>query len=327
MTEQRISISNPGGFGKVAVVYGGLSAERDISLMTGAAVLAALQEKSIDAHGIDAGRSLVEELRAGGYDRVWIALHGRGGEDGSLQGALQVLGIPYTGSGVLGSALAMDKIRNKSLLQGVGLPTPPFRDLVDTSSLDGLVAELGLPLAIKPASEGSSLGMTRVVSENELPAALELAKKHSEGVIAEPWLAGAEYTVGVLQGEALPAIRIETPRDFYDYEAKYFSDSTRYFCPAGLSDDDEHRYRALCVDAFRATGLEGWGRVDFLLDDDGNAQIIDINTVPGMTGHSLVPMAAAENGIDFAELCWRILETSFIDRDLGDRDPRMDGDD
>lgn len=317
MREQRIEIGDPIGFGRVAVVFGGLSAEREISLLTGNSVLDALKQKGVDAHGIDAGSAPLDDLIRSGFDRVWIALHGRGGEDGSLQGALQTIGMPYTGSGVLGSALSMDKIRNKLTLQGAGLPTPGFRVLHDASSLDGLAAELGLPLAIKPASEGSSLGMTKVVDEAVLPDALTLAKRHGDDVIAEPWLPGAEYTASILQGESLPLIKIETPREFYDYEAKYFTDTTRYLCPAGLSDRDEETFRSLSVKAFETIGAAGWGRVDFLLDDQGRAQIIDINTVPGMTSHSLVPMAAAETGIDFGELCWRVLETSFLDRDLG----------
>ncbi len=313
-TESRATIGDAGAFGRVAVVYGGLSPEREISLLTGEAVLAALQGKGVDAHGIDAGIDLLEVLANGRFDRAWIALHGRGGEDGSLQGALQLMGLPYTGSGVQGSALAMDKYRSKLLMMGCGLPTPAFRVLAGAADLDGLADELGLPLAIKPVCEGSSLGMAKVTDAADLAAAYEVACRHDDCVIAELWLDGGEYTTGILQGEALPIIRIETPRSYYDYEAKYFSDSTRYHCPAGLSTEQELRFRKMSLQVFADIGAEGWGRVDFVLDDRGEPQILEINTVPGMTSHSLVPMAAAQQGIDFPELCWRILETSFIAR-------------
>lgn len=313
-TESRTSIRNADGFGRVAVVYGGLSPEREISLLTGEAVLAALQERDVDAHGVDAGADLLDVLSAGRFDRVWIALHGRGGEDGSLQGALQLMNLPYSGSGVQGSALAMDKYRSKLLLRGCELPTPPFRLLTGVADLDDAVDELGLPLAVKPVCEGSSLGMSKVTDAADLPAAYELACRHDDCVIAEVWLDGGEYTTGVLQGEALPIIRIETPRSYYDYQAKYFTDSTQYHCPAGLSDEQEHRFRQLSLKAFTDIGGEGWGRVDFILDDDDEPQILEVNTVPGMTSHSLVPMAAKQHGIDFPELCWRILETSFLAR-------------
>ena len=313
-TETRKTIRDANAFGRVAVVYGGLSPERDISLLTGEAVLAALQEKGVDAHGVDAADDLLEVLASGGFDRVWIALHGHGGEDGSLQGALQLMGLPYTGSGVQGSALAMDKYRSKLLMLGCGLPTPPFRVLTGVADLAGLPDELGLPLAIKPVCEGSSLGMSKVTDAADLEAAYELACRRDGGVSAERWLDGGEYTTGILQGTALPIIRIETPRSYYDYQAKYFSDSTRYHCPAGLSAEQELRLRKISRQVFADIGGAGWGRVDFILDDRGEAQILEINTVPGMTSHSLVPMAAQQQGIDFPELCWRILETSFIAR-------------
>jgi D-alanine-D-alanine ligase len=307
-------IHDADAFGRVAVVYGGLSPERDVSLLTGEAVLAALQEKAVDAHGVDAGVNLLEVLASGRFDRVWIALHGRGGEDGSIQGALQLMGLPYTGSGVQGSALGLDKYRSKLLMLGCGLSTPRFRVLADAADLDGLAEDLGLPLAIKPNCEGSSLGMSKVTDAADIEAAYQLACQHDECVIAELWLDGGEYTTGILQGEALPIIRIETPRSFYDYKAKYFSDSTLYHCPAGLSAEQELRFRKLSLQVFTDIGGEGWGRVDFILDDRGEPQILEINTVPGMTSHSLVPMAAKQQGIDFPELCWRILETSFIAR-------------
>ncbi|MCH8958371.1 MAG: D-alanine--D-alanine ligase, partial [Proteobacteria bacterium] len=265
-TESRTRISDADAFGRVAVVYGGLSPEREISLLTGKPVLAALQEKGVDAHGIDAGVDLLEVLANGRFDRAWIALHGRGGEDGSLQGALQLMGLPYTGSGIQGSALGMDKYRSKLLMIGCGLPTPPFRVLAGVADLAGLADELGLPLAIKPACEGSSLGMAKVTDAADLEAAYELACRHDDCVIAELWLDGGEYTTGILQGEALPIIRIETPRSYYDYQAKYFSDSTRYHCPAGLSAEQELRFRKMSLQVFADIGGEGWGRVDFVLD-------------------------------------------------------------
>ncbi len=307
-------IRDADAFGRVAVVYGGLSPERDVSLLTGEAVLAALQEKGVDAHGVDAGVDLLEVLASGRFDRAWIALHGRGGEDGIIQGALQLMGLPYTGSGVQGSALGLDKYRSKLLMLGCGLPTPRFRLLADVTDLDGLAEDFGLPLAIKPNCEGSSLGMSKVTDATDLEAAYQLACQHDDCVIAEPWLDGGEYTTGILQGEALPIIRIETPRSFYDYQAKYFTDSTLYHCPAGLSAEQELRFRKLSLRVFADIGGEGWGRVDFVLDDRGEPQILEINTVPGMTSHSLVPIAAKQQGIEFPELCWRILETSFIAR-------------
>lgn len=313
-TESRMVIRDADAFGRVAVIYGGLSPEREISLLTGVPVLAALQEKGVDAHGVDAGADLLEVLATGRFDRAWIALHGRGGEDGSLQGALQLMDLPYTGSGVQGSALGLDKYRSKLLMIGCGVPTPPFRVLTGVADLDGLADDLGLPLAIKPVCEGSSLGMTKVTDAADLEAAYELACKHDDFIIAELWLEGGEYTTGILQGEALPIIRIETPRSFFDYKAKYFTDSTQYDCPAGLSDEQELRFRNISLQVFAEIGGEGWGRVDFVLDELGEPQILEINTVPGMTSHSLVPMAAKQQGIDFPELCWRILETSFLVR-------------
>ncbi len=315
IAELRIQISDPADFGKVAVVYGGLSTERDISILTGEAVLSALQERAVDAHAVDAGHDLLEVLSGGYFDRVWIALHGRGGEDGSLQGALQLMNMPYTGSGVQGSALAMDKLRSKILFVGSAIPTPPFMHVEDTGDLQRVLEEIGVPVAMKPVCEGSSLGMSKVTDASELEAAYRAACKHDLCVIAEKWVEGGEYTTGILQGEALPIIRIETPRRFYDYEAKYFTDSTEFHCPAGLTDGQESRFRQLSLKAFVDVGGQGWGRVDFILDQDAVPQVLEVNTVPGMTSHSLVPMAAQQHGIDFQELCWRILETSFISRE------------
>lgn len=298
-------------FGRVAVLLGGDSAEREISLMSGRAVHAALKRRGVDAQLLDPADGLLEPLGRGGFARAWIALHGRGGEDGRVQGMLELLGLPFTGSGVTGCAIAMDKLRSKYLLSGCGLATPRFLRLRGPEDFADAVEQLGLPLMVKPAAEGSSLGLTRVARAEELPAAFERAAAYRCEVFAEQWLDGPEYTAAILQGEVLPLVRIEAANGFYDYEAKYFSDATRYVCPCGLSPEAEGEYAALALRAFEAVGGEGWGRVDFMLADDGRAELLEVNTVPGMTSHSLVPMAAAEAGIDFDELCWRILETSY----------------
>ena len=307
---RRISVAAE--FGRVAVLYGGSSAEREISLLTGAAVLAALQRRGVDAHGFDPAQHPLGELSTGRYTRAWIALHGPGGEDGTVQGALEFLGIPYTGSGVTGSAIGMDKLRTKRLAAALGVPTPDFVVLRSAADLELALARLGLPMIVKPASQGSSVGMSRVERASELPAAWRAATQHEPVAFAEPWITGAEYTVAILQGKALPAIRIETPRSFYDYEAKYLRNDTRYFCPAGLASAAEENLAALALSAFDACGAEGWGRADFMMDSQGRALLLEINTVPGMTDHSLVPMAARAAGIDFDELVWRVLETSLV---------------
>jgi len=304
-------VSDPAAFGRVAVLMGGSSAERDVSLVTGAAVHEALRRRRVEATAIDATGDLVAQLGAGGFDRVWIALHGRGGEDGTLQGLLEFLGLPYTGSGVLGSAIGMDKLRTKRLLHGAGLPTARYGVLRDEADLAEVVAQLGLPLMVKPATEGSSIGMSRVDSAAQLPEAWRLAGGYGGEVIAEEWIAGPEYTVGILDGQALPAIRIEAQGRFYDYHAKYVSDETRYVCPAGLSRADERVLADLALAAFDAVGCRGWGRVDLMVHPVAGPMILELNTVPGMTSHSLVPMAAAAAGIGFDELVWRILETSL----------------
>jgi D-alanine-D-alanine ligase len=305
-------VSAAADFGRVAVLYGGSSAEREISLLTGAAVLAALQRRGVDAHGFDPAQHPLSELSTGSYTRAFIALHGPGGEDGTVQGALEFLGIPYTGSGVTGSAIGMDKLRTKRLAAALDIPTPEFVVLRSAADLELALARLGLPMIVKPASQGSSVGMTRVENANELPAAWRAATQHEPLAFAEPWITGAEYTVAILQGRALPAIRIETPRGFYDYEAKYLRNDTRYFCPAGLPAAAEENLAALALAAFEACGAEGWGRADFMMDGQGRALLLEINTVPGMTDHSLVPMAARAAGIDFDELVWRVLETSLV---------------
>jgi D-alanine-D-alanine ligase len=292
-------------FGRVAVLFGGTSAEREISLLSGRAVLAALQRRGVDAHGFDPAERPLESLRADGYSRACIVLHGPGGEDGTAQGALEFLGIPYTGSGV-------DKLRTKRLASAIAVPTADFVVLRTEADLDVALERLGLPMIVKPASQGSSVGMTRVERADELPAAWRAATQHEPVAFAEPWITGAEYTVPILQGVALPSIRIETPRAFYDYEAKYLRDDTRYFCPSGLHAEGERHMASLALAAFEACGAEGWGRADFMTDASGRSLLLEINTVPGMTDHSLVPMAARAAGIDFEELCWRVLETSFV---------------
>jgi D-alanine-D-alanine ligase len=301
----------PQEFGRVAVVLGGTSTERDISLKTGTAVLAALQRRGVDAFGFDPRERLLTELLSAGTDRVWIALHGPGGEDGTLQGALECLGLPYTGSGVLGSAVAMDKLRTKRLAQAAGLATSDYVELTGEQDLDAALSRLTLPLIVKPATQGSSVGMTRVERAQDLLAAYRVAAAVDHSVLAEVWLTGAEYTVSILNGRALPSIRIVPATTFYDYEAKYLRNDTQYFCPSGLSKPAEEHLAALGLAAFAAVGAEGWGRADFMMDGIGRPQLLEVNTVPGMTDHSLVPMAAKAAGIDFDELVWRILESSF----------------
>jgi D-alanine-D-alanine ligase len=305
-------VSDPREFGRVAVLLGGDSSEREISLLSGNAVLAALARRGVDAAAFDPGERSLPELVAQRFDRVWIALHGPGGEDGTVQGALEYLGIPYTGSGVAGSAMAMDKLRTKRLAQAIGVAAPDSVELRGPLDFELALERLRLPLIVKPASQGSSVGMTKVESAAALPAAYEAAAAVDRSVFAEPWVTGREYTVALLQGRALASIRIETPRGFYDYEAKYFRDDTRYLCPSGLSQPAEQHLRSLALAAFAAVGAEGWGRADFMMDAAGRALLLEINTVPGMTSHSLVPMAARAEGIDFDELAWRVLETSLV---------------
>lgn len=303
---------DPAAFGKVALLLGGQAAEREISLKSGAAVGAALRGAGVDVHDIDPGPDVLEVLRAGDFDRAFIVLHGRGGEDGQIQGALQCIGTPYTGSGVLGSAIGMDKYRTKLLWAGAGIPTANFALLRAEADLR-TAEQLGFPLMIKPSQEGSSLGMTKVENAATLATAWHAAAQYDRTVLAERWLPGAEYTCAILGGEALPLIRLETPNSFYDYEAKYFSNTTRYHCPCGLPAARESMLRALCLRAFDAVGASGWGRVDFMLDAAGEPKLLEVNTVPGMTDHSLVPMAARAAGIDFEALCLRILATSLLE--------------
>jgi D-alanine-D-alanine ligase len=298
-------------FGRVAVLLGGDSTEREISLLSGNAVLAGLKRRGVDAHAFDPREQALATLLSERFDRVWIALHGPGGEDGTLQGALEYLGVPYTGSGVMGSAIGMDKLRTKRLAHAVGVATADYVVLRGQQDFELALERLGVPMIVKPATQGSSVGMSKVAQASDLPAAYEAAARIESSVFAEAWIPGREYTVAVLQGRALPAIRIETPRTFYDYEAKYFRDDTRYFCPCGLSVPAEQHLANLAVAAFDAVGAGGWGRADFMMDTTGRPLLLEVNTVPGMTDHSLVPMAATAAGIVFDELVWRVLETSF----------------
>jgi D-alanine-D-alanine ligase len=307
----RIRIEQADEFGRVAVLLGGTSAEREISLMTGNAVLESLQRQGVDAHAVDTGEDPIAKLSAGGFDRAWNALHGRGGEDGQIQGVLETIGLPYTGTGVLGSALGMDKLRAKQVVSAWGLLTPRWEVMHGESDADRVAGTIGFPMVVKPAGEGSSVGVSKVTEAPALIPAWREAAKFGPCVLVEEWIEGSEYFVTVLQGEALPIVRIETPREFYDYEAKYFSGDTSYFCPCGLDDEREKECRKAALIAFEATASHGWGRVDFLMRDDGPPQFLEINSIPGMTSHSLVPMSAREAGIDYDELVWRILETSM----------------
>lgn len=299
-------------YGKVAVLMGGTSAEREISLMSGQAVLQALQRQGIDATPIDTQSNVLEQLLALKPDRAFIILHGRGGEDGSIQGVLKTLKIPFTGSDVLGSALSMDKIRTKWIWQSCGLPTPLSVLLNANADWNAVIAHLGLPIMVKPASEGSSVGMSKVNRAEELPSAWHTACQYDQNVFAEQWITGKEYTVTILNGQVLPTIKVETPtRDFYDFAAKYQDNQTLYHCPCGLSAEKEQALQNIALQAFHSVGASGWGRVDMMVDDaTGEAFLLEINTIPGMTAHSLVPKAAKAAGIDFDELVCRILDTA-----------------
>ncbi len=310
-------INDPAQFGRVAVVMGGSSAEREVSLDSGRNVLAALKARGVDAHAIDGIPALLDALRAGHFARVFNILHGQhgGGEDGVLQGALESLNVPYTGSGVLGSALSMDKTRSKRVWQSLGLPTPKFVALPRGADVHAAAREIGFPLIVKPACEGSSVGVTRVFEEKDLDAAVELATKYPGDLLMETLIEGDELTVAILGREVLPSIHIVPKGAFYDYNAKYIAEDTRYLCP-GLQGDAEAELRALSLQAFDALGCSGWGRVDVMRDRAGHNWLLEVNTAPGMTSHSLVPKAAAAAGISYEELCWRVLETSF-DKDRG----------
>ena len=307
-------MSKSNAFGKVAVLMGGPSAEREISLLSGNAVLKSLIEKGVDAHRFDPKERQLFDLKRDGFDRAFIALHGRFGEDGTVQGALETLGIPYTGSGVMASALAMDKWRTKLVWLASDIPTPRYRVVDATTDWMQIVAELGLPLIVKPAREGSTIGITKVttVDGGELGAAYEMAAKHDDLVLVEEFVTGIELTASILGTRPLPLIRIEAPQGNYDYHAKYFSDETKYFCPCGLPEAKEFEIRAASLAAFEIVGCSGWGRLDLILRPDGSFQFLEVNTSPGMTGHSLVPMAAKEAGMSFADLCIAILRGAHV---------------
>ena len=309
--ENRIQITNAIQFGRVAVMLGGDSSEREVSLDSGNAVLDALKKRGVNATAWDPAEHTLDEFAAAEFDRVWIALHGPGGEDGALQGVLQWMNMAYTGSGVLASALAMDKIKSKQLFEQADIRTPDYVAIDCAQDVAKAIGAFGFPLVFKPVGQGSSVGMSKVLDSSDVKQATELALSFGGQALVERCIVGPEITVAVLQGEALPSIRIETPRVFYDYRAKYESDRTEYHCP-GVDDPAlEQRYRDIAIAAFRELGCSGWGRVDFMQGADGEPQILEVNTVPGMTSHSLVPMAAKKQGFDFDELCWRILETSI----------------
>ncbi len=301
--------TSPQAYGRVAVLLGGNSAEREISLRSGAAVLAALQGAGVDAQAFDPAERAITELRQ--FDRAFIALHGRGGEDGCMQGALELLDLPYTGSGVLASALGMDKMRSKQIWLGQGLPTPAFRRLFAGMDFDAVVAELGLPLMIKPAHEGSSIGMSKVDRREQLESAYAQAAQYDALVIAEAYIQGEEFTIPLLGERALPVIRLQTPHAFYDYDAKYRAGDTQYLLPCGLDAQTEQALQDLARRAFAGLGARGWGRMDAMRDAQGRFWLLEINTVPGMTDHSLVPMAARAAGLDFPRLCLRILDQTL----------------
>ncbi len=305
----------PEAFGKVAVLMGGDSAEREISLMSGGAVLESLLRSGVDATGVDfTNGKVLASLSENGFDRVFIMLHGRKGEDGKVQGALELMNIPYTGSGVLASALAMDKVRCKHIWQSLGLNTPPFVMLDETTDLDRVIAELG-PVFVKPVKEGSSIGISRANDGAQLQQAFVHASKFDKDVIAERFVDGPEYTVAILGDTVLPAVGMRASNEFYDYQAKYFSDETQYFCPSDLGSEDEKNLASLAMQAYQAVGCEGWGRVDVMRDSGGVFWLLEVNTVPGMTDHSLVPMAAKQAGINFDELVLEILATSDSGRE------------
>lgn len=304
-------MSNASKFGKVAVLLGGKSAEREVSLDSGTAVLEALVRSGVNAEAFDPQERSVTELV--NYDRAFIVLHGRGGEDGQIQGALEWLNVPYTGTGVQGSAIGMDKVKTKQVWQGSELPTAPYRIVTKDSDATEIVNALGLPLIIKPVHEGSSIGMSKVEKIEDFAESIAKATEHDAVVMAEKWITGREYTIVVLNGQALPVIRLEPPQDvaFYDYEAKYQRNDVQYGIPCGLSEAEEQQLKALSLRAFQAVGASGWGRIDAMQDEQGNFWLLEVNTVPGMTSHSLVPKAAAAVGYSFDELCVAILEQTL----------------
>lgn len=305
------STRDPQAFGRVAVLYGGKSAEREVSLKSGAAVLAALQSAGVDAFGIDVDDNLLARLSSERIDRAFIVLHGRGGEDGSMQGLLECAGIPYTGSGILASALAMDKLRTKQVWQSLGLPTPRHAVLASEADCRAAAESLGFPLIVKPAHEGSSIGMAKVGGVAELIAAWRGASAYDSQVLVEQWIQGPEFTIATLRGTVLPPIGLGTPHTFYDYDAKYVANDTQYRIPCGLDAAKEQELKDLSARACEAVGIQGWARVDVMQDDTGAFWLLEVNTVPGMTDHSLVPMAARAAGLDFQQLVLAILDASL----------------
>lgn len=301
-------------FGKVAVLFGGKSGEREVSLKSGSAVLAALQRQGVDAHAFDPAQRPLSDLTQ--FDRAFISLHGRFGEDGTIQGALELMGIPYTGSGVMASSVGMDKWRTKLLWRASGVITPDFELLTQESDWAAVVTRLGLPLFVKPANEGSSIGISKVKKPEDLQAAYQLAAKADPLVIAEKFVGGGEFTVGIMGGMALPVVRIVPKNEYYDFEAKYLRDDTEYHCPSGLDAAKEAQIQQEAVQAFNVLGCKGWGRVDFLMDADGNHYFLEVNTSPGMTDHSLVPMAAKAAGISFDALVVKILSMTLVGNDV-----------
>ncbi len=299
-------------FGKVAVMMGGSSAEREVSLMSGSGVLAALQSKGVDAHAFDPAEKPLSALKEEGFARVFNILHGPFGEDGTLQGALEALGVPYTGCGVMASAICMDKWRTKLLWKGAGLPIPAFELLSDDSDFDAIEQALGLPIFVKPSTEGSSIGVTKVKTHGGLKAAYEEARQYDSIVIAEQFIGGGEYTCAVIDGQAYPTIKIEPATEYYDYQAKYFRDDTVYRCPSGLAPDVEARARELALQAFKVLGCQGWARIDFLMDEQNGIYLLEANTNPGMTSHSLVPMAARVEGLSYEDLCVKVLAAAHV---------------
>jgi len=294
-------------FGRVAVLMGGLSAEREISLLSGNAILAALKSKGVDAHGIDVNENIINEIVNKNYQRVFIVLHGRGGEDGTIQGLLELMSVPYTGSGVMASSLAMDKLKTKQIWLAMSLPTPDFCIIDSEKSCAQALERLSLPLIIKPVLEGSSIGMSKVEREEELIPAWQKAQQCGGTVIAESWVEGDEYTAAILDDQVLPMIKLKTPRKFYDYDAKYEASDTQYICPCGLAEKQEAEFAELVTQAFNAVGASAWGRVDFMVDRNNQPWLIEVNTVPGMTSHSLVPIAAKQAGLSFEDLAVEIL--------------------
>ncbi|MBT5221899.1 MAG: D-alanine--D-alanine ligase [Gammaproteobacteria bacterium] len=305
------AIKQPADFGRVAVLMGGTAAEREVSLKSGNAVFQALLRCMVDVTAVDVESTVLNALQDRTFDRVVNMIHGRGGEDGVLQAVLDTLELPYTGSGVLASALSMDKLRTKLCWQGAGLTSPKWALLQSESDIQGCIDKLGFPVIVKPALEGSSLGMSKAETKEQLIKAWQDAAQYQCDVYAEAWVEGEEYTVGFLNDETLPIIRLETPNTFYDYDAKYRANTTQYHCPSGLSAEIETELEELSLQACRVIGVQGWGRVDVFIDTQGQTQLIEVNTVPGMTDHSLVPMAAQQAGLSFDDLAWRILETSF----------------